>query len=137
MKTYFEYSSNIMSKHIGHQSISILSIAHVEGDRNIFNNLDVVQKENESSMKPIDVKVFLLFLRCLSEHYLVNHFKVTGLHYANYLMKIELDTPLLLWIFCLRYPTLTKSLAFLYLHLVILLPTIIPCIFKSIYYSKT
>ena len=44
MEPDFKNSGYVMTKNISHQSIGIFSVAHVEGQRNVFNHFNIVEK---------------------------------------------------------------------------------------------
>lgn len=45
MESDFENASNVMPKHVSHERVGIFAVAHVEGQRYILDDLQVVEEK--------------------------------------------------------------------------------------------
>jgi len=69
-----------MSKHVGHQNISIVAIAGTERETNVIYNVQVALKKFQSSIKSVYFELFFLLSRGLSEQSLINQLEMSSLH---------------------------------------------------------
>lgn len=83
---------DIMAEHIGHQNISILTLAHIHGVGYFSNDIQVGIKEFESSMEEVNLELFLLFPIGFPRKYLIDEFEMGCLHDVNDPAKAKLDS---------------------------------------------
>ena len=64
-ESYFKNSGNIMSEHVRHQNIGVISVTLSQTKWNIFDNIQIVLKKKQSSIENIHLKIFFVFSSCL------------------------------------------------------------------------
>lgn len=103
IKSNFEDSGDIVSKHVGHENIGIISVTWSESQRNIVNNIQIILEKSQSCIESIDLKLFLLFSSCFFKKSFINKLEMCSLHDMSDLSQIELYLLGLDLVFSLNY----------------------------------
>lgn len=103
IKSYFEYSGNIMSEHVGHENIGIVSVTWSESYRYIVNNVQIILEKSQSCIESIDLKLFLLLSSSFFKKGLINKLEMRSLHHMSNLSQIKFHLFSLHSIFSLNY----------------------------------